>query len=73
MNGDGARASLASAWSFILGQPGSLIAAAVLAVILRVGALGADDAGKVFVVFWPGTAPAEAFAAIVAKGTYEHG
>ena len=33
MNGEGARASLASARSFILGQPGSLIAAAVLAVI----------------------------------------
>ena len=33
MNGEGARASLVSARSFILGQPGSLIAAAVLAVI----------------------------------------
>ena len=33
MNGEGARASLALARSFILGQPGSLIAAAVLAVI----------------------------------------
>jgi hypothetical protein len=42
--------------------------AAVLAVILRVGALAAEDAGKVFVVFLPGTAPAEAFAAIVGAG-----
>ena len=33
MSGEGARASLASARSFVLGQPGSLIAAAVLAVI----------------------------------------
>jgi peptide/nickel transport system permease protein len=33
MSGEGARASLASARSFVLGQPGSLIAATVLAVI----------------------------------------
>ena len=33
MTGEGARASLASARSFVLGQPGSLIAAVVLAVI----------------------------------------
>jgi hypothetical protein len=42
--------------------------AAVLALILRAAALGPDDAGKVFVVFAPGTAPAEAFAAIVGAG-----
>jgi hypothetical protein len=42
--------------------------AAVLAVILRVAALGPEDGGKVFVVFPPATAPAEAFAAIVAAG-----
>jgi hypothetical protein len=40
----------------------------VLAVILRVAALGPEDRGKVFVVFPPATAPAEAFAAIVAAG-----
>ena len=33
MSGDGARASLASARSFVLGQPGSLIAAVLLAAI----------------------------------------
>jgi hypothetical protein len=42
--------------------------AGVLAVILRVGALGPEDGGKVFVVFPPATAPAEAFAAIVGAG-----
>jgi hypothetical protein len=41
---------------------------AVLALILRAAALGPEDAGKVFVVFAPGTAPAEAFAAIVGAG-----
>jgi len=42
--------------------------AGVLAAILRVAALGPEDGGKVFVVFPPATAPAEAFAAIVAAG-----
>jgi hypothetical protein len=41
---------------------------AVVALIVRAAALGPDDAGKVFVVFPPGTAPAEAFAAIVTAG-----
>lgn len=40
----------------------------VLAVILRGAALGPDDGGKMFVVFAPGTPPADAFAAIVAAG-----
>ena len=33
MSGEGARASLASARSFVLGQPGSLIAAVLLATV----------------------------------------
>ena len=41
---------------------------AVLVLILRAAALGPDDAGKVLVIFPPGTAPAEAFAAIVTAG-----
>jgi hypothetical protein len=41
---------------------------AVVALILRAAALAPDDAGKVFVLFAPGTAPAEAFAAIVDAG-----
>jgi hypothetical protein len=40
----------------------------VLAIVLRAAALGPDDAGKVFVVFPPGTAPAAAFGAIVTAG-----
>ena len=42
--------------------------AGLLAVILRVAALRPEDDGKVFVVFPPATAPAEAFGAIVAAG-----
>jgi hypothetical protein len=60
--GTGARAALALMVGVVV------LWAAVLAVILRVGALGAEDAGKVFVVFWPGTASADAFAAIVGAG-----
>ena len=41
---------------------------AVLALILRAAALGPDDTGKLLVVFPPGTAPADAFAAIVTAG-----
>ena len=41
---------------------------AVLALILRAAALGPDDAGKMFVIFPPGTVPAEAFSAIVTAG-----
>lgn len=41
---------------------------AVLALILRAAALGPEEPGKVLVVFPPGTAPAEAFSAIVAAG-----
>jgi hypothetical protein len=41
---------------------------AVVALIVRAAALAPDDAGKVFVIFPPGTAPAEAFAAIVTAG-----
>jgi hypothetical protein len=41
---------------------------AVVALIVRAAALAPDDAGKVFVLFPPGTAPAEAFAAIVNAG-----
>jgi hypothetical protein len=41
---------------------------AVLALILRAAALGPEEAGKVLVVFAPGTAPAAAFASIVAAG-----
>jgi hypothetical protein len=41
---------------------------AVVALIVRAAALAPDDAGKVFVIFPPGTAPAEAFAAIVDAG-----
>ena len=40
----------------------------VLAVVLRLAALGPDDDGKMFVVFPPGTAPAAAFGAIVGAG-----
>jgi hypothetical protein len=40
----------------------------VLALILRAAALGPEEAGKVLVVFAPGTAPADAFASIVAAG-----
>lgn len=41
---------------------------AVVVMIVRAAALAPDDAGKVFVIFSPGAAPAEAFAAIVAAG-----
>ena len=41
---------------------------AILALILRAAALGPEDAGKVLVVFPPGTAPAQAFSAIVTAG-----
>jgi hypothetical protein len=41
---------------------------AVVVVIVRAAALAPDDAGKVFVLFAPGTAPAAAFAAIVDAG-----
>jgi hypothetical protein len=41
---------------------------AVGALVVRAAALAPDDAGKVFVIFPPGTAPAEAFVAIVAAG-----
>ncbi|MGH6905186.1 MAG: hypothetical protein ACREIR_20885 [Geminicoccaceae bacterium] len=58
----GARAALALMVGVVV------LWAVVLAVILRAAALGPDDAGKVFVVFAPGTAPAEAFAAIVGAG-----
>jgi hypothetical protein len=61
-HGTGTRAALALMVGVVV------VWAAVLAVILRVGALGPDDAGKVFVVFLPGTVPAEAFAAIVGAG-----
>ena len=60
--GTGVRAALALMVGVVV------LWAAVLAVILRAAALGPDDAGKVFVVFSPGTAPAEAFAAIVGAG-----
>ena len=40
----------------------------VVAVVLRAGALGPDESGKLLVVFPPGTAPADAFGAIVAAG-----
>jgi hypothetical protein len=40
----------------------------VLAAVVRGAALGPDEEGRMFVVFPPGTAPAEAFAAIVAAG-----
>jgi hypothetical protein len=60
--GTGGRAALALMVGVVV------LWAAVLAVILRGGALGPEDAGKVFVVFAPGTAPGEAFAAIVGAG-----
>jgi hypothetical protein len=41
---------------------------AVVVVIVRAAALAADGAGKAFVIFPPGTAPAAAFAAIVDAG-----
>lgn len=41
---------------------------AVVALIVRAAALAPADAGKVFVIFPPGTAAAEAFAAIVDAG-----
>ena len=41
---------------------------AVLALILRAAALGPEGAGKVLVVFAPGTMPADAFASIVTAG-----
>jgi hypothetical protein len=41
---------------------------AIVALIVRAAALGPDDAGKVFVIFPPGTEPAEAFTAIVGAG-----
>lgn len=40
----------------------------VVAVVLRLAALGPDDHGKVFVVFSPATASAAAFDAIVGAG-----
>lgn len=61
-HGTGARAALALMVGVVV------LWAAVLAVILRAAALGPEDAGKVFVVFPPGTAPAGAFAAIVGAG-----
>jgi hypothetical protein len=42
--------------------------AIVLAAVVRGAALGPDEEGRMFVVFPPGTAPADAFAAIVAAG-----
>jgi hypothetical protein len=41
---------------------------AVVALIVRAAALEPDDAGKVFVIFPPGTAPDDAFTTIVHAG-----
>lgn len=41
---------------------------AFVALIVRAAALGPDAAGKVFVIFPPGTPPAETFSAIISAG-----
>ena len=41
---------------------------AIMLVVLRLGALGPEERGKVFAVFPPGTSETQAFAAIVAAG-----
>ena len=46
----------------------AVVWAIVLAAVVRGAALGPDEEGRMFVVFPPGTAPADAFAAIVTAG-----
>ena len=46
----------------------AVVWAIVLAAVVRGAALGPDEQGRMFVVFPPGTAPADAFAAIVTAG-----